>query len=231
MANSSMFVLPRKIGAGRAQPSDHGRVVGRDEMLQDARGAGGAHALRAEHVLDRQRNAGQRAKRLALARAAGQSRSASRKASWSVTVTNARTRPSTSSMRSRCARVNSTAEISRRASDSLASLMLNRHKSATRLPLSHRECFVQIIRLPAPRVPGNSHPLALAHWRATPRLDPRARHIRRHNIHRGNTFALASVALVSASLMTLICSRILESCAASRSRSSSVSASRASRAT
>ena len=60
IANSSMLVLPTKDRAGRAQPRDHGGVVGRDEVAEDLRGAGRAHAARQIDVLDGERDAAQR---------------------------------------------------------------------------------------------------------------------------------------------------------------------------
>ena len=47
-------------GAGLAQPLDHGGVVGRDEVRQHARAAGGPLAAGTEDVLVRDRHAGQR---------------------------------------------------------------------------------------------------------------------------------------------------------------------------
>ncbi len=65
MANSSMLVRPIKHGVGRLQPGDDRGVVGRAEVLQHPRGAGGRLALRAEHVLDGHRQSGQPSQRLA----------------------------------------------------------------------------------------------------------------------------------------------------------------------
>ena len=48
-------------GAGGLEPRDHGGVVGRDEVVEHPRAAGGAHARGAEDVLVRDRHAGQRA--------------------------------------------------------------------------------------------------------------------------------------------------------------------------
>ena len=48
MANSSMFVLPRSTAPASASRAHHGRVVGRDEALEDLRAARGADAARAE---------------------------------------------------------------------------------------------------------------------------------------------------------------------------------------
>ena len=52
-------------GVGRLQPGDDRGVVGRAEVRQHPRGAGGRLALRAEHVLDGHRQPGQRPQRLA----------------------------------------------------------------------------------------------------------------------------------------------------------------------
>ena len=52
-------------GVGRLQPGDDRGVVGRAEVFQHPRGAGGRLALRAEHVLDGHRQPGQAAQRLA----------------------------------------------------------------------------------------------------------------------------------------------------------------------
>ena len=54
--------------AGLLQPLGDRRVVRRVPALQDARAAGGRHADGGEHVLDRDRDARQRAERLALPR-------------------------------------------------------------------------------------------------------------------------------------------------------------------
>ena len=59
MANSSVLVLPRMHRAGRTQFLHCGRVVGRHVAFQDLRAGGQGHALDGDHILDRQRNAGQ----------------------------------------------------------------------------------------------------------------------------------------------------------------------------
>ena len=61
MANSSMLVLPTMTAPAVAQAGDDGGVIGRHEALQNARAAGGAHALGAQDVLDGHGNAGERA--------------------------------------------------------------------------------------------------------------------------------------------------------------------------
>ena len=59
------LVLPTQHRAGLAQRAGDGGVVGRDEVLEDARAGGGAHALGADDVLDRDRDAVERPQRLA----------------------------------------------------------------------------------------------------------------------------------------------------------------------
>jgi hypothetical protein len=52
-------------GATGGQARDECRIVGRDEALEDSRATRGRHAARAEHVLDRQRDAVEGAERCA----------------------------------------------------------------------------------------------------------------------------------------------------------------------
>ena len=59
MANSSMLVLPSITAPARLQLRDHRGVVGRDEVVEHARAAGGAHTRGAEDVLVRDRHAGE----------------------------------------------------------------------------------------------------------------------------------------------------------------------------
>ena len=56
MANSSVLVLPSITTPAASRRSTAVAMIGRDEILQDARAAGAAHARHAEHVLDRQRH-------------------------------------------------------------------------------------------------------------------------------------------------------------------------------
>ena len=60
IANSSMFALPTMTAPGVEQALRHEGVVRRHEVLQHARAAGRAHALRADDVLDADGDAGER---------------------------------------------------------------------------------------------------------------------------------------------------------------------------
>ena len=61
MANSSLLVLPSITAPSRQSLRGDGRLVGRHEIVEDVRARGGAHALGAEHVLDAERDAFERA--------------------------------------------------------------------------------------------------------------------------------------------------------------------------
>ena len=60
IANSSLLVLPSITRAVAPELRDHGRFIGRHEILENSRARGRAHALGAEHVLHRDRNAFER---------------------------------------------------------------------------------------------------------------------------------------------------------------------------
>ena len=59
MANSSMLVFPRLTAPARMQFLHHVRVVGRDEVGEDLRAAGGEPAFGAEDVFERDGDTGQ----------------------------------------------------------------------------------------------------------------------------------------------------------------------------
>ena len=61
MANSSLLSLPSITAPSRQRLALTVEFVSRDEVLQDVRAGGGAHACGAEHVLDAERDAGERA--------------------------------------------------------------------------------------------------------------------------------------------------------------------------
>ena len=65
MANSSMLVLPRITTPASRSRRGHRRVVRREPALEDLRAGRGGHVRGDEHVLQRQRDAGQRAELLA----------------------------------------------------------------------------------------------------------------------------------------------------------------------
>jgi hypothetical protein len=58
--------LAQHDGARRLQPSHRRRVIRRDEVVEDFRARSRAHALGAQHVLDRHGHAGQRRQRVTL---------------------------------------------------------------------------------------------------------------------------------------------------------------------
>ena len=107
--------LAERHQAGRAHPGDDRRVVRRDPALEDLRPGGRRHAEGAEHVLDRDRHAGERAELARRPRAARRSRRRSSRAA-AFRCRNAWMSPSTAAMRSRCAWVASTLETSPDAS-------------------------------------------------------------------------------------------------------------------
>ena len=63
MANSSRLVFPIRTASAASKPLDDGRIVQRDEILEDLRAAGGPLPLHAEDVLDGDDHPGKRARR------------------------------------------------------------------------------------------------------------------------------------------------------------------------
>ncbi len=96
---------------GVEQPLGDRRVVRRDPALQDLRAAGGRRARVGQHVLERQRHAGQRAERLARGDL-GVDRGGLARARSPSTCRKACTSPSTAAIRSRWAWVTSTEVVS-----------------------------------------------------------------------------------------------------------------------
>ena len=85
IANSSMFALPRNTAPSRSRLAVTVLSYGGTNGLEDVAARRRAHALGAEQVLDRERNAGER-RRVALRASAASAASACRSAASCVTV-------------------------------------------------------------------------------------------------------------------------------------------------
>ena len=121
IANSSMFVLPTITAPASFRRSmTLASYGGTNVPASSSRGR--PDALRADHVLDRRRDAGQRA-RLAARERSSAARACS-SADSSVSVKKALMLPSNDLMRSYAARVSSTEETSRLRSASAASVIV-----------------------------------------------------------------------------------------------------------
>ena len=120
MANSSLLVLPSITAPSRQSCAVTVELVGRHEIVEDVRAGGGAHVLGREHVLDRERDAFERARIAGLAaarRPPSPSRARSVRRLQHIGVEG----PRAFSIAARCASASSAAENSRLRSRSRAS--------------------------------------------------------------------------------------------------------------